>query len=145
MNKNLGGFNKQPYLYFYYLLQRTGSAAGGDESLGMKLLSDGNPIPLLKKIMEKIMYLVCDKNPMCEVKFSGSNGYPMISTDRLKECVETLILCVEKSINKFKKILPRNFVSRYEKQDGVVMISADNCTHYNVSIDSVSRLFSVCL
>ena len=127
MNKNLGGFNKQPYLYFYYLLERSGDPLAGPStaSIGKNLLPDGNPIPLLKKIMEKIMYLVCDKNPMCEVKFSGSNGYPMISTDRLKECVETLILCVEKSINKFKKILPRNFVSRYEKQDGVAMISLE--------------------
>jgi hypothetical protein len=112
-NKGLGKFNLQPYLYFYYLLNRDTS------TIGKSLLPADNPIPLLKKIMEKIMYLVCDKNPMCEVKFSGSNGYPMISTDRLRECVETLIMCVEKSIDKFKKILPHNFVSRYEKQDRV--------------------------
>lgn len=73
---------------------------------------------LLKDIMSKIMYMVCDKNPLFEVRFSGTgkdSRYPMLSFNALEKHVTVLVECVERSLSKFKKILPHHIITRYEK------------------------------
>ena len=70
--------------------------------------------------MGKIMYMVCDKNPLFEVRFSGTGSedrYPMLSFNALEKHVTVLVECVERSISKFKKILPHHIIARYEKNE----------------------------
>jgi hypothetical protein len=54
---------------------------------------------------------------MFEVRFSGDGQkrYPMISFNKLEECVEKLVTCVEKALQKFRKILPPGIIEKYEK------------------------------
>jgi hypothetical protein len=102
--KTTGEYNKKQHLYFSNLLDSKDATTSSVDVL-------------MKTLLQKIMYMVCDKNPMFEVRFSGDgkNRYPMISFNKLEECVEKLVTCVEKALQKFRKILPPGIIEKYEK------------------------------
>jgi hypothetical protein len=71
---------------------------------------------LMEATINQLFYLTCDKNPIVEMYFSGDSAkrYPMLSFKKLEEYTTNLITCVESALDKFRKILPHEIVSRYE-------------------------------
>ena len=80
-------------------------------------INHGNvPVDIVNRTLHHLFYLTCDKNPLVEMYFSNSGKYkyPMLSFKKLEEYVIPLVECVEKSLNKFRNILPHNIISKYE-------------------------------
>ena len=109
--------------------------------------SKKNSQTLLKDIMSKIMYMVCDKNPLFEVRFSGTGNdsrYPMLSFNALEKHVTVLIECVERSLSKFKKILPHHIIARYEKNEAEFTIENNNADYGDKSFkENVCSLYYI--
>ena len=71
---------------------------------------------IIRRALNHLFYLTCDKNPLVEMYFSNSGEYkyPMLSFKKLEEYVIPLVECVEKSLNKFRNILPHDIINKYE-------------------------------
>jgi hypothetical protein len=71
---------------------------------------------LFNDLLYHLYYLTCDKNPLCELYFTGqsSEQYPMLSFKKLEEYCVKLFSCVEYSLNKFRDKLPHDIIQKYE-------------------------------
>ena len=90
--------------------------------------TNGN-LSIINRTLHHLFYLTCDKNPLVEVYFSNSGmyKYPMLSFKKLEEYVIPLVECVEKSLNKFRNILPYDIINKYENSmytDDIIKVAA---------------------
>ena len=71
---------------------------------------------LMEDTINHLFYMICDKNPMVEMYFSGNgtNRYPMLSFKQLEKCTLDLVSCVESSLVKFRKLLPYEIIKKYD-------------------------------
>jgi hypothetical protein len=108
---SVADFGARKYMIFSdgdYDRYLTGAAGGGPRAL--------NKESLLNDLMYHLYYLTCDKNPLCELYYSGNSKsqYPMLSFKKMENYCIKLMSCVKYSLDKFRKKLPHNIISRYE-------------------------------
>jgi hypothetical protein len=115
--KNRGSFTERKYMIFTdgdydRYLNVPAAPAVGPAPAGLAL----NKQSLLNDLMYHLYYLTCDKNPLCELYYSGNSKsqYPMLSFKKMENYCIKLMSCVKYSLDKFRKKLPHNIISRYE-------------------------------
>jgi hypothetical protein len=125
--KLVNTYHNKKHLYFtHYLLKYK-----TNNSTASKIIND---------IMTKLKYMTCDKNKLFEVRFSGTgneNRYPILTYTELEKHVNILVKCVERSLNKFKRILPHNIISKYEKNKSIFTIEHDPTDSFNENVCSL--------
>lgn len=141
---NVNNYYNDPRLYFthkylIYCTQTTYPSTG--TFITSDVYTDGSdPKCLLLQLINQIMYLCCDKNPLVEVRFSKE--YPMLTFDAIEHHVLTLVRNIEDSLRTFDKTIP-HITKRYREGDtnGKLTISPDG--EYFAKTDKVNSLYYI--
>jgi len=105
---------------------------------GFKITTVKSKPEIITRALQHLFYLTCDKNPLVEMYFSNSGKYkyPMLSFKKLEEYVIPLVECVEKSLNKFRTLLPHDIIKKYEN-------NMDSAVTNNDAIDKSTNVVSL--